>query len=241
MSKRPRGKGYGSESLCCEDIPVSEEWAEAGNGFRCWWRYGAAVPRSPEPTRTLLLDAALALFAEQGIAATSLREIRLAAGQRNTAALQYHFGDKAGIVEAVLSRELPRLTARRDELRREAVDLRSSAAVVVLPYAELATGDERDRRVVRLLSRLYDEPALPLREVTRLARDAGGPDAVDVVRRWLPGVPEELLAERVQVAVGAFLHAAAERATGHRVGPMDDEGFRRNLVDMFAASLACVF
>ena len=49
------------------------------------------MPRSPEPARTRLLDAALELFATNGIAATSLREIRLAAKQGNVGALHYHF------------------------------------------------------------------------------------------------------------------------------------------------------
>lgn len=52
--------------------------------------------------RNRLLDAALQLFAEQGFAKTSIREIALAA-QANVAAISYYFGDKAGLYRAVFS------------------------------------------------------------------------------------------------------------------------------------------
>ncbi|MFM2252358.1 MAG: hypothetical protein RJB68_695 [Pseudomonadota bacterium] len=64
---------------------------------------------SPKPTRSdgvearnRLLDAALQLFAEQGFAKTSIREIALAA-QANVASISYYFGDKAGLYRAVFS------------------------------------------------------------------------------------------------------------------------------------------
>jgi len=50
--------------------------------------------------RNRLLDAALPLFAEQGFAKTSIREIAQAA-QANVAAISYYFGDKAGLYRAV--------------------------------------------------------------------------------------------------------------------------------------------
>ncbi|SFC29915.1 transcriptional regulator, TetR family [Polaromonas sp. OV174] len=52
--------------------------------------------------RTQLLHTALRLFAEQGFAKTSIREIAQAAGA-NVAAISYYFGDKAGLYRAVFS------------------------------------------------------------------------------------------------------------------------------------------
>ena len=46
-------------------------------------------------SRERLLLAAMRLFAEQGFATTSTREIALAAGT-NIASISYYFGDKAG-------------------------------------------------------------------------------------------------------------------------------------------------
>jgi AcrR family transcriptional regulator len=63
-----------------------------------------ARPRAPrsdgEQSRERLLHAALALFAQQGFANTSTREIAEAAGT-NLAAIKYYFGDKAGLYRAV--------------------------------------------------------------------------------------------------------------------------------------------
>lgn len=53
-----------------------------------------------QEARARLLDAALTLFAEKGFAATSIRELALAA-QVNVSAVSYYFGDKAGLYRAV--------------------------------------------------------------------------------------------------------------------------------------------
>jgi AcrR family transcriptional regulator len=53
-----------------------------------------------EATRERLLRAGLRLFAHQGFAATSTRELAQAAGV-NIAAISYYFGDKAGLYRAV--------------------------------------------------------------------------------------------------------------------------------------------
>ena len=52
--------------------------------------------------RQRLLNTALRLFAEQGFARTSTREIAQAAGA-NIAAISYYFGDKAGLYKAVFT------------------------------------------------------------------------------------------------------------------------------------------
>jgi AcrR family transcriptional regulator len=192
------------------------------------------MPRSPEPARRKLLDAALVLFAERGISATSLREVRLAAGQSNTAAVQHHFGDKDGLLRALLERELPALVALRKELLAAADDPWSIAAVFVLPFAEMATGSAHQRRVVRFLSQLLDDLSMTFDEILNLIGDTGSGEAYLLLRDHFPDLPTQLLAERVAVATNSFLHAAALRAARNRRDQLvDDELFRRNLVDMF--------
>lgn len=53
-----------------------------------------------EPARERLMLAGLRLFAEQGYAKTSIRQIAIAAGA-NVAAVSYYFGNKAGLYRAV--------------------------------------------------------------------------------------------------------------------------------------------
>lgn len=74
----------------------------------------ARLPRGSDATSTKdrLLDAAEFLFAEQGIQATSLREITARAGA-NLAAVNYHFTSKQSLVESVFVRRLAPLNATR--------------------------------------------------------------------------------------------------------------------------------
>lgn len=61
--------------------------------------HARAVRKDGEDSRQRLLLAALRLFAEQGYAKTSTRELAEAAGV-NIAAISYYFGDKAGLYRA---------------------------------------------------------------------------------------------------------------------------------------------
>jgi len=60
------------------------------------------VPRFD--TRLALMRAAEQLFAQQGVDRVSLREIAIAAGQRNVSAATYHFGSKRELIETILER-----------------------------------------------------------------------------------------------------------------------------------------
>ncbi len=201
-----------------------------------------SMPRSPEPARRSILDAALELFAANGIAATSLREIRLAAGQGNAGALHYHFGDKDGLLQALLDRELPLLVDRRRALLPAATDLRSVAAVFVQPFADLATGTEHERQAVQLFSQLNDEVSFSVEDIHALIGETGTGDAYVLLRAKVAEVPDELLAERVRVGLNSYLHAAALWARGaQRSHLVSDEVFRRNLVDMFLGATVAPF
>ncbi|WP_058050522.1 CerR family C-terminal domain-containing protein [Janthinobacterium sp. Ant5-2-1] len=62
-------------------------------------------PRSDgEQSRERLLHSAIRLFAEQGYAKTSTRELAHAAGT-NAAAISYYFGDKAGLYRAAFAQQ----------------------------------------------------------------------------------------------------------------------------------------
>jgi AcrR family transcriptional regulator len=64
-------------------------------------------------TREALLDAAERLFAEHGVHAVTTRQISVAAGQGNNAAVNYHFGTKLGLIRAALRRHAVEIDRRR--------------------------------------------------------------------------------------------------------------------------------
>ncbi|MCC5851198.1 MAG: TetR/AcrR family transcriptional regulator [Alkalimonas sp.] len=93
-------------------------------------------------TQQKILDAAEGLFAESGFNDTSLRQITGRA-EVNLAAVNYHFGSKKALIQAVLQRYLqvvmPRLEQQFDALlaRQQPSTLSEVLAVFVQPLLEL--------------------------------------------------------------------------------------------------------
>ena len=79
--------------------------------------------RGATATKERILDAAEGLFMEHGFEATSLRSITAAAAV-NLAAVNYHFGSKDELFQAVLTRRLDPMNQRRvallDRFERDA-------------------------------------------------------------------------------------------------------------------------
>src|SRR5690554_844721 len=76
-----------------------------------------------ETTKDKILNAAEALFAEHGFEQTSLRQITTEA-EVNLASVNYHFGSKKALIQAVMARYLevlmPALNAEFDQLEPRA-------------------------------------------------------------------------------------------------------------------------
>src|SRR5260221_11526531 len=74
--------------------------------------------KPPHETRTRILDAAEELFMQHGFEGTSMR-LLTAKASANLAAVNYHFGSKDALIEAVFRRRLdPMNTSRIAELDR---------------------------------------------------------------------------------------------------------------------------
>ncbi len=96
--------------------------------------------RDPERTKRALLDAALAEFAEKGLAGARVDQIATRAGV-NKQLISYHFGAKEGLHRALAS------AATRERMRfslREALDQDSVDVAFEADTSEVAT--MRDRR-----------------------------------------------------------------------------------------------
>jgi AcrR family transcriptional regulator len=109
----------------------------------------ASTPqREPTPAaQSAIITAAERLFATQGIEGVSLREIMRAAGQRNTTSLQYHFGDRDGLLRALVEKHVPTVSLRRDTIldllaTRQETTLRDACTALVQPLvAKLSDPD----------------------------------------------------------------------------------------------------
>ncbi len=208
------------------------------------------APSTKTGTKDRILDASERLFAEKGIAATSLRSI-IAAANVNLAAVHYHFGSKEELVKAVALRVTGPMNEKRlgllDHLEREygetPVPLESLVDAFVAPIVHLADDPIHGETFMRLMGRVMAEPdyffgkiaAENFRDVRRRF--------VAAFRRTLPALPEEELFWRTDVrrrdggphASYCTLHAGAQRrrlrgtqGQSHRQAPdsIPDRGTR---------------
>jgi AcrR family transcriptional regulator len=76
----------------------------------------ASLPGKSERTRILVMETAERLYGDRGIDAVGLREISKAAHQKNNNAVQYHFGNKLGLISAILEYREGLLQPRRQAL-----------------------------------------------------------------------------------------------------------------------------
>lgn len=109
-------------------------------------------PKSPSDTpdaRSQIIAAAEQLFAAGGINGASLREIATAAGQGNHFAVQYHFGSREGLVQAIFEHRMLQMEARRTRMLADAEvtnrlgDVRTLLEIIYLPQLDLQGGDGR--------------------------------------------------------------------------------------------------
>jgi len=130
-------------------------------------RKAAPVDTTSQDTKSRILDAAESLFMEHGFEATSLRSLTSAASV-NLAAVNYHFGTKEELFEAVLTRRLDPMNQERIDLltrmEREAgekpVSCEKLISAMLVPALRLARDEKRGgKHFLRLLGRAYADPA----------------------------------------------------------------------------------
>ncbi len=194
-------------------------------------------------TKARILDAAEALFVEHGFEATSLRRITATAAV-NLAAVNYHFGSKEELFQAVLTRRLDPMNRERIALltrfEREAAPRTLSCerilAAMFIPALKLARDPRRGGKdFLRLLGRAYADPAPFIR------RFLSEQYAVMISRfklafgRALPQLPKKELSWRLHFVMGALSYTLWRRSLSQgsrhrcRISPSSTARTRREL------------
>ncbi len=177
----------------------------------------AAEARAAQSTRERILDAAETLFMAHGYEATSLRMLTGAA-EVNLAAVNYHFGSKEALFEAVLRRRLDPMNERRVELLAryekasapKPVPAERVLAALLIPALRLARDPERGgTNFLRLLGRAYADPAPFIRQFLsdRYATMIGRFKAA--FAKALPHLPRRELSWRLHFIMGALSYTLA--------------------------------
>jgi AcrR family transcriptional regulator len=173
--------------------------------------------RRAEVTRQALLVTAEALFASEGIEATSMRAIALAAGQSNVAAVQYHFGDKQTLLSEIFEWRAQMMEPRRREMAAragaiETCSMRELLAIVFLPYLDMRDRDGRHvyaRLLLEYLT-LYGRFALqhPAEDTNR--HDLIIADVLEEFYRRMGSLPEATMRLYLTMITTGFLSVICE-------------------------------
>jgi AcrR family transcriptional regulator len=183
-------------------------------------RHDAAGPARAD-TRARILHAAEALFMERGFASASLRTIT-ARARVNLAAVNYHFGSKEALIEAVFRRRLDPINAERiaalDRIEREAEGRPLAPEAIIrafigtgLRMIEDAKGGGRN--FIRLLGRTYTDPAKHIRVLIGQLYAPAMARFKAAFERALPHMPSEELNWRLHFMFGTVAYTLAATDT----------------------------
>ncbi|MFF0815035.1 TetR/AcrR family transcriptional regulator [Rhodococcus sp. NPDC003318] len=199
-----------------------------------------------DATRQLILATAEQLFAQRGIAATPLRDIGMAAGQKNHAAVQYHFGDRESLVSAIIaqrarSSEAIRLEMFADLMVRGQPQISDLVRTFVSP---LAIHLDQDNYYLPFMSRYV----LEYGGYSRLVRagystipSSTASAILSLLRRLLSDLSAEVIEERCMLMLTGMLHTLARYqailASGEQL-PLPLDTHVEDLVQFLTSGLA---
>lgn len=193
-------------------------------------------------TRDKLIRAAEELFAAQGVDGAQLRDITRLAGQANPSAVQYHFGSRAGLLDAVMAGRLDR-TERVLVALAHPADAGVRELLTALVTAEAGElGTDRGRRCLRISAQLSHESGVRSRTPHPTLAGTAYWTLIERLADRLAddGLPEPLLLERLDLALTVVGAALADRARQYLDGtePLTDEPlFLADLVETTTALL----
>ncbi len=200
-----------------------------------------------EATKNALMRAAEKLVAEGGMENLSIKQIVSVAGQKNESALQYHFKNLTGLMDAIHTERSEQVQAKRAANLAEILkissepSLRQLCLLMVEPTFQLARADIEFRRYVKAFGHeLAISDSSPLKVVsTKGGGGASGQETGALLRKVLPHLDEEDYRRRMEAAIrlcSASMHHQARQKNAFR-GHQSDL-FLQNLIDALIGLLS---
>lgn len=202
-------------------------------------------------TRERLLDAAEEFFAREGYRAASLRAITAAAAA-NLAAVNYHFGSKRGLVEAVFARRLDAMNKARVRgltlvrERARAAGRPPQARALITAFVETTLDHPRsgsgERRLMALVVRSFSDTDHTVQRAFQRFMKPAFEALRAAMAEALPELPAAELWWRLQFTIGAMIrvqHLALSADAGDKKAPRTpDTAAIRLLTDFVHAGLS---
>jgi AcrR family transcriptional regulator len=201
-------------------------------------------------TKAQLKAAAQVLFARYGVDAVTVQQIISAAGQRNNAALHYHFGDKDELVRQLVVDGAKVLDQRRREMLKaleasgRPVTVRDVLVVLVVPVIELSN-DARWAGYVRFTSNLQSTNRAMLRSALNNKWNGGYIACLANLKSLLSDMPEPLIDQRLSIlgiyanAILSAREAALDTRTARHANFWERLYTLENILDTLEATITC--
>ena len=165
-------------------------------------------------TKDRILHAAEELFAAQGFATTSLRQVTSRADV-NIAAVNYHFGSKDNLVNEVFRKRMDEMSAQRLAALAAARqahpgELEPVLAAFVEPALAMAQDRHGGGAFIRVIARAYAESNDSLRKFLSDQYGHVLRDFARAIDTCVPGMGKEELYRRLDFLSGALTYAMAD-------------------------------
>jgi AcrR family transcriptional regulator len=198
------------------------------------------MPNEPSlPTAEKLLAAAEEAFAKHGIEGASIRQINDLAGQRNTSAIRYHFGNREGLLEALIERRMGELEEERAALLAALDDsdalvvLDSLVEVLVSPLANRVVREPSWGCWVRILNQLVSVRSHSYQSIWQREHDRTSREIFRRMRQSLRDLPEAVWRQRTADLMTWVTSSLCERARLLESGtrpPLGRQAYVDNLI-----------
>lgn len=163
--------------------------------------------------------AAMRLMAEQGVEGVSLRMVNSEAKAKNTSAVTYHFGNKIGLVTAVVEMltrinndwRVPRVEALKSS--NETYTPVQALTTTYIPYYGFFYQPRLGLHALKFLSRLIADSGPEMRVILNGFTEPLAADTFDLLAPILPDIPEELLKTRILFSLTNLISGASDAAS----------------------------
>ena len=225
--------------------------------FKQMFEWGELIPQlkvdpmSQSDTKTRILDGAEQLFAREGFHNTSLRTLTSLASV-NLASVNYHFGSKESLLQAVIERRLlPLNRIREEKIEKVLTDAKKIASppdaeallrAFIEPTLEFRNSSPGARDFISLIGRSLTEPdetirncfmdlALPILQVL-----------FEALHQALPQLSPAILMTRLQFIMGTMSHVMCMSSPSvfnnpELPQPLDDNALVEQLIKYVLAGL----
>lgn len=189
----------------------------------------AVAGDSKVATKQRLIEAAEALFADEGFDRVSVRDITNKAGA-NVAAVNYHFGSREGLVAVVLARyinpvneeRLARLEALERKVGGKPVPVEEVLDAFVRPFATQVRRSELSEKLFfKLMGRMFGQQGCDLPPVVESVFITMLSRFQKAFAKALPGLAADDVWWRIHLMAGAMIHTMAHAESLQRMSGGD--------------------